>query len=571
MTCSTDSLGLWKQALPVPYASLIELGMTEDEIQDSWERRPLHWTSHTEQQEGSWFSVEHAARAIRAVESFKHTKGRWGGTPLRLQTWQKVWVIFPIFGWVYHDTEVDRTIRVIRSVWVEVPRKAGKSTLSSGIALTLLLADREMGAEVYAAAGSLEQAGRVAEDCKRMAQTSKAVRGRVEVLRSVIRVPRTGGVFRPLSKVAETAHGLNVSGAIVDEVHVHKSRDLIDAIETGTGARDQPLIVYITTADEGTEGSIYDEKHTYTLRCAERVVTDPGHYGVIWAAPADADPFAEETWRRANPGLGISPSLSYLRREANKAKATPSYLPTFLRLSLNRRMRAATRWLDQPMWDANAGTVDDKKFRYRRAWGGVDLSAVSDFSAWQLVVESRQPGVELEIVSRFWLPEERVDELEAQLNMPLRQWARDGHLTLTEGDAVDYDTIERQIIDDCRRLDVQRISYDRMFAGQMVQRLEKKTRGVDVIPVAQTYLGMSPGSKELERLLREGRIKHGANPILRWMALCCEVYVDGNDNMRPVKPDRNKSSSRIDGIAATVMALDGYVRRPIRKPRAASS
>lgn len=403
-----------------------------------------------------------------------------------------------------------------------------------------------------------------------MALTSKPVRGRVEVLRSVIRVPKTGGIFRPLSKVAETAHGLNVSGAIVDEVHVHKSRDLIDAIDTGTGARDQPLVVFITTADEGIEGSIYDERHTYVLRCAQHVVVDPGQYGVIWAAPDDADPFDPETWKRANPGLGVSPSLAYLQREANKARATPSYLPTFLRLSLNRRMRAATRWLPQELWDANSAPVS-RTMGKRRAWGGVDLSAVSDLSAWVLVVESRKPGIELEIIPRFWLPEERVDELTAQLSMPLREWAADGYLTLTEGDAVDYDTIERQILADCRRLSVQRISFDRMFAGQMVQRIDKKTRGLDVVPVAQTYLGMSPGAKELERLLREGRIIHGGHPILRWNALCTEIYTDGNDNIRPVKPDRKKSSARIDGIAASVMALDGYVRRPVRKARAASA
>jgi phage terminase large subunit-like protein len=568
-TFSTDEFD--PDSLPVPYEALIELGMTDEEIRDAWERRPLVNAMQAHAREGAYFSVEHAARALKAIESFKHTKGRWGNSPLKLQTWQKVWVVFPIFGWLWYDPEVERDVRVIRSVWIEVPRKAGKSTLSSGIGLALLLADREVGAEVYAAAGSLEQARRVYEDAKRMAETSKAVRGRVEILRNVLRVPRTGGVFRALSKIAETAHGLNVSGAIIDEVHVHKSRDLVDAIETGTGARDQPLIVFITTADEGEEGSIYDEKHTYTRRVAEGVVTDPGHYGVIWAAPEDADPFAEETWRRANPGLGVSPSLSYLRREAEKAKSTPSYFPTFCRLSLNRRMRSSIRWLPMPLWDANAGMVDEKKFRYRRAWGGVDLSAVSDLSAWVLAVESRQPGVELELVSRFWLPEERVDELEAQVQMPLRQWAREGWLTLTEGDAIDYGTIEKQIIADCRRLNVQRVSYDRMFAGQLVQRVDQKTKGVDVVPVAQTYLGMSPGSKELERLLREGRVKHGGNPILRWNAACVEIYADGNDNIRPRKPDRHQSKARIDGIAAAVMALDGYVRRPLKKSRAASA
>jgi phage terminase large subunit-like protein len=568
-TFSTDEFD--PSSLPVPYDALLELGMTDEEIRDAWERRPLVNAFQAHEREGAYFSVAHAARALKAIESFKHTKGRWGNSPLKLQTWQKVWVVFPIFGWLWYDDEVGRDVRVTRSVWIEVPRKAGKSTLSSGIGLALLLADREVGAEVYAAAGSLEQARRVYEDAKRMAETSKAVRGRVEILRNVLRVPRTGGVFRALSKIAETAHGLNVSGAIIDEVHVHKSRDLVDAIETGTGARDQPLIVFITTADEGEEGSIYDEKHTYTRRVAEGVVKDPGHYGVIWAAAEDADPFAEETWRRANPGLGVSPSLSYLRREAEKAKSTPSYFPTFCRLSLNRRMRSSTRWLPMPLWDENAGTVDEKRFRYRRAWGGVDLSAVSDLSAWVLAVESRQPGVELELISRFWLPEERVDELEAQLQMPLRQWARDGFLTLTEGDAIDYGAIEKQIIADCRRLNVQRVSYDRMFAGQLVQRVDQKTKGVDVVPIAQTYLGMSPGSKELERLLREGRVKHGGNPILRWNAACVEIYADGNDNIRPRKPDRHQSSARIDGIAAAVMALDGYVRRPIKKARAASA
>jgi phage terminase large subunit-like protein len=563
-TFSTDDL-------PVPYDALIELGLSPEEIQEAAKSRPLVLAHQAHMQPGAYFNVDAARRAIKATESFKHTKGRWGASPLKLAPWQIVWVIAPVFGWLWYDPEIEREVRVIRSVWIEVPRKNGKSTLSSGIGLTLLLADREHGAEVYAAAGSLPQAERVFDDAKRMALTSNAVKGRVEVLRGVIRVPRTGGVFRALSKIAETAHGLNVSGAIVDEVHVHKKRDLVDAIETGTGARDQPLVVFITTADEGEEGSIYDEKHTYTRRLSEGVIDDPGHYGVIWAAEESDDPFDEATWYKANPGLGTSPSLAYMRREASKAKSTPSYFPTFCRLSLNRRMRAATRWLPMPLWDANAGTVDDKRFRYRKAWGGVDLSAVSDMSAWVMAVESRQPGVELELVARFWLPEERVDELEQQLQVPLRLWVREGWIQLTEGDAIDYGAIERQIIEDCRRLNVQRISYDRMFAGQLVQRVDHKTRGVDLVPVAQTYLGMGPGSKELERMLREGKIRHGGNPVLRWHASCVEILTDGNDNFRPVKPDRQKSSSRIDGIAAAVMAMDGYVRRPLKKARAASA
>lgn len=565
------SLPTWAPQLPVPYVSLLDLGMTPEEIADAWNRRPEHVACQAPDHPGAYFSVEHASRAVRAIESFKHTKGRWAGTPLKLQTWQRVWVIAPLFGWVYRDEEIDRTVRVIRTAWVEIPRKAGKSTLSSGISLTLLLADREGGPEVYAAAGSLEQAGRVAEDCKRMALTSNAVRARVKVQSRLIKVPHTGGLFRPLSKIAETAHGLNVSGGVIDEVHTFKSRDLVDAIETGVGARDQPLIVFITTADEATEGSIYDEKHTFTRRLADGTVHDPQTYGVIWCAPEGADPFAEETWRRANPGLGVSPSLSYIRREAAKAKASPSYLPTFLRLSLNVRSRSATRWLTDALWDANAKPVLRNRMRYRRVWGGLDLSAVSDMSAWVMLVESRQKGVELEVVPKFYLPEDRIDDLERQTLMPLKEWAKAGLLTLTEGDAIDYGVIEGDVLSDCMKLDVQRISYDRMFAGQTVQRLQSETRGVEVTPVAQTYLGMSPGCKEIERLLREGRIAHGGDPILRWHAMSTEIMTDTGDNIRPVKPDRTKASARIDGIAAMAMAMDGYIRRPLKKARALSA
>jgi phage terminase large subunit-like protein len=571
-TPSTDRLSLAdvEDGLPAPRAALHELGMSDEEIADALLSRPLVTAFQMPEQPGAWFDVAAARRAVAAIESFKHTKGRWGGSFLKLAGWQKLWVILPVFGWLWDDPELGRPVRVVRSCWIEVPRKNGKSTLSSGIGLTLLMADRETGAEVYAAAGSLEQAKRVFDDAKRMAQTSKAVKGRAEVLTSVIRVPRTGGVFRALSRIAETAHGLNVSGAVIDEVHVHKSRDLIDAIETGTGARDQPLIVFITTADDAQEGSIYDEKHAYTRKVAENTVQDPAHYGVIWAADETDDPFDERTWRRANPGLGVSPTLTYLRREANKAQATPSYYPTFLRLSLNIREKASTRWIDVRSWDRVAGMVDRSDLKGRRAWGGLDLSAVSDLSAWILAVESKQPGVEVELVSRFWLPSERLDDLQRHLQVPLSQWAREGYLELTEGDAVDYDTIERRILEDCRHFDVQWIGYDRMFAGQLVQNVDRDTkRGVKVTPITQTFLGLSPACKELDRLLLEDRIRHGGHPILRWMAGCVETIADGNDNYRPTKPDRRKSQARIDGIAATVMGLDGYLRRPKAKSKVA--
>jgi phage terminase large subunit-like protein len=554
-------------ALPVPRDALLELGLTEEQIDEALERRPLVVAFQADKHPGAWFDADRARKALRAIGAFKHTKGRWAGVSMRLgeglDPWQVVWVLAPIFGWVYHDAEIDRVVRVVRSAWVEIPRKNGKSTFASGISGVLLLADGEAGAEVYNAAGSTLQAGRVFDDAKRMLMTSPAARKRVEPLKEVVRVPQTGGILRVLSRVAETAHGLNVSGGIIDEVHTLRlRRALVEAIETGTGARDQPLVIFITTADEAEEGTIYDEKHTYTRNVANGIVTDPGHYGVIWAAEPADDPFSEDTQRRANPGAGKSPTWAYLRREAEKAQNTPSYFPTYCRLTLNLRMREQIKWLDLKKWDALNGEVDRSALSGRRAWGGLDLSAVSDFTAWTVWVESNRPGAELDLLSRFWIPEDRVEDLERKLLVPLSKWVAEGLVELTEGDVIDYSAIKSAVIGDCRHFDMQRVSYDRMFAGQMVQELDSEVRGVEIVPVAQTYSGLSPACKELERLLGAGLFRHGGNPVLRWMASVVEVRNDGADNIRPVKPDRKQSSTRIDGIQAAVTGLDGIVRAP---------
>lgn len=551
--------------LPAPREALLDLGLTEEQVADAEAHPPLVVASQADKHPGAWFDVDRARKALKAIGAFKHTKGRWAGVSMRLgeglDPWQVVWVLAPIFGWVYHDAEIDRVVRVVRSAWIEIPRKNGKSTFASGISGVLLLADGEAGAEVYNAAGSTLQAGRVFEDAKRMILTAPAARKRVEPLKEVVRVPATGGILRVLSRVAETAHGLNVSGGIIDEVHTLRlRRALVEAIETGTGARDQPLVIFITTADEAEEGTIYDEKHNYTRNVANGVVVDTGHYGVIWAAEPSDDPFAESTMAKANPGAGKSPTWAYLRREAAKAQSTPSYFPTYCRLSLNLRMREQVKWLDLKKWDALDGAVDRAALRGRRAWGGLDLSAVSDFTAWATWVEANRPGAELDLLARFWIPEDRVEDLERKLMVPLSQWVADGWVETTEGDVIDYAAVKAAVIGDCNHFDMQRVSYDRMFAGQMVQELDAETRGVEVVPVAQTYMGLSPACKELERLLGAQAFRHGGNPVLRWMASVVEVRNDGSDNIRPVKPDRKQSSTRIDGIQAAVTGLDGIVR-----------
>lgn len=551
--------------LPVPYDALVELGMSHEQILDGAERAPLIKGFQADQHPDAWFDVPRARKALRAIGAFKHTKGRWAGLPMKLgeglDPWQVVWIMAPVFGWVYYDAEIDVVVRVIRTVWIEIPRKNGKSTLTSAISGVMLLADGEAGAEVYNAAGSALQAGRVFEDAKRMLQTSRAAAKRIEPLKDVVRVPKTGGILRVLSRVAETAHGLNVSAATIDEVHTLKlRRALVEAIETGVGARDQPLIVFITTADEAEEGTIYDEKHTYTRNVANGIVKDPAHYGVIWAADETDDPFSEATQKKANPGYGKSPTKAYLQREALKAQSSPTYFPTYCRLSLNLRMRSQTRWLDLKKVDALMGDVDRAGLRGRRAWAGLDLSAVSDFTAWAVWAESRRPGYELELMTHYWVPGERVEDLQKQLMVPLQDWIDQGFVTATEGDVIDYGAVKAKAIGDCRHFDMQRVSYDRMFAGQLVQDLDEELNGVEIAPVAQTFMGLSPACKEVERLIGAQSVWIQQNPVTRWMASVVEVKNDGLDNIRPVKPDRQKSVTRIDGIQAAVTGLDGRLR-----------
>lgn len=562
--------GVVSEKLPAPYEALIELGLTHEQIVEASEREPLVVACQADKHPGAWFDVDRVRRALRALGEFKHTKGRWAGVPLRLgeglDSWQVVWVLAPVFGWVYHDPEIDKVVRVIRSAWIEIPRKNGKSTFASGISGVLLLADGEMGAEVYNAAGSTTQAGRVFDDAKRMLQTSRAASSRIEPLKEVVRVPKTGSILRVLSRVAETAHGLNVSGATIDEIHTLRlQRKLVEAIETGTGARDQPLIIFITTADEAEEGTIYDEKHMYTRNVANAIIQDPRFYGVIWAAEETDDPFAESTWRKANPGLGKSPTLAYMRDQALKAQSSPSAFPAFCQLSLNLRKRNQSRWVNLDKWDAVGQAADRTALRGRRAWGGLDLSAVADFTAWSVWVESNRPGFEVDLFTRFWVPAEKVIELQQQLQVPLQKWIDDGWITATEGDVIDYTSVKSAVLGDCKHFNMQRVSYDRMFAGQLVQELDAELKGIELAPVAQTFLGLSPACKEMERLWTSGAMRHEQNPVMRWMASVVEVKNDGLDNIRPVKPDRKKSSSRIDGFQAAVTGLDGIVRTSLKK------
>lgn len=527
------------------------------------------------------YSRRRVERVVKSLGKLSHIKGEWARHPLALFDWQVFYEIAPVFGLIDEETGY----RIIRTAWFEKPRKNGKSTECSGLGLYLAFADGEEGAEVYAAARDKGQAQIVFSPAKTMAERSPELRKKLGVrgiTKGYLTNPSTTSIFRPLAAdMGGNLHGLNVHGGIVDEVHVHRTPDTIDALETGTGSRTQPLVIFITTADEGKTGSIYDTKRTYVEHLAARVISDRSFYGVVFAATEQQlqkDPFSDEALTHANPGIGYTVGLEYLRTKAREASNSPAQLNRYLRLHLGKRTKTTIAWLPVAQWDIAAGSVLPEHFKDRTAYLGFDLSSTTDFTAavWIAPLDTVEEG--FLVWAQFWIPEERVDELARMTGVPLREWNKAGWITFTEGNVVDYARFRADVSAETDRLGctVSEVAYDPWNATETVQEMQNE--GHTMIPTRQGYLTLNAPAKEIERLVfgstpEAPLLRHGGNPVLRWMASCVEVMQDPAGNIKPSKPDKRKSANRIDGIAALVNAMSRAMLRtaPKRKRRAGGS
>ncbi|GGV86753.1 terminase [Streptomyces griseoloalbus] len=520
---------------------------------------------------GTWFDPQAVERVLKFFLLLKQLIGRHAGREFRLLDWQVRYLIAPVFGLKRPDG-----YRVIRTVWFEIPRKNGKSTICSGLGLYLAFADREQGAEVFAAAGDREQANIVFRAAANMASGSPPLKkrlGRRGIQRKLLEHPGTHSIFRALSSEGLRAHGLNVHGGIIDEVHVHKNPDVVDALETGTGSRTQPLIVFITTADDGAEaGSIYATKREEIETLAGGHAEDPTVWGVVFGADdqaEDFDPFSEDTLRTANPGYGVTVLADYLAGKAAQAARSPQQLNRYLRLHLNVRTKQTTRWLRMEDWDASARTrtgvpiaVELADLEGRQCYGGLDLSSTTDmtsFSLWFPPEDPEDPAEPHIWVPFFWLPEDRIKELMRRTKVPLDRWAKTAAhagpaLRLTEGNVVDYRAVRQLVTEDlAERFDILAVGYDRWNATETVKELADS--GLAMEQVSQGYAGLNQPCQQLERLVLSQRIAHGGHPILRWHVDCVGLKTNSDGYVKPVKPDRQTSSKRIDGVASGLNAL----------------
>lgn len=496
---------------------------------------------------GAKFDPERVDKVLRAFGLLRHTKGKWAGKPLKPDPWQVAYILAPVFGWVRFDEDAERWVRVIRELYVDIPRKNGKSTTLGGIAIYMTAADGESGAEVIAAATTTAQAGFVFAPIKAMCDKAPALKGHLKAFAGRIVHDASASYFQAISSVADAQHGANIHCAVIDELHVHKSAEMVETLETGTGSRDQPLIATITTADDGRPGTIYARKRKRVEQLAARVLTDPTTYGVVWAADKDDDPFVEATWRKANPGFGISPTRSYLAKEAARAKDSPADLAKFLRLHLGIRTKQETKYLELGPWDTSAGMVNEESLKGRKCFGGLDLASVNDLAAmcWDFPDGDRH-----ELLWRFWLPEDRLKDLNRRTAGEAEVWVREGRLTLTPGNVIDNDFIVQSVVRDSKRFDVQTVGFDRWGANDVVRRLGDE--GLTCVPVGQGYASMSAPLKEILRLVLSKRYIHGGDPVMRWMVDNLAVTMDASGN---VKPDKARAAEKIDGVSAAVTAM----------------
>lgn len=492
-----------------------------------------------------------ADRAVAFINSLKHTKGVWYGKNFELLPWQDK-IVRDLFG-----TLKQNGYRQYNTAYVEIPKKQGKSELAAAIALYLTCGDGEYGAEVYGCAADRQQASIVFDVAVEMINQCPALKKRCKILASqkrIVYLPLKS-FYQVLSAESYTKHGLNVHGVIFDELHAQPNRALYDVMLTGSGdARKQPLYFLITTA--GTDrNSICYEVHQKAKDVMSGKRHDATFYPVIYGIEDDDDWTDEKNWYKANPSLDITVDIDKIRAAFNNAKENPAEENLFRQLRLNQWVKQSIRWMPMDKWSLCSYPIDKERLKGRVCYGGLDLSSTTDITAFVLVFPPEDEDGKYEILPFFWLPEETLELRVRRDHVPYDTWKAKGLIMTTEGNVVHYGFIEKFIEELGTQYNIKEIAYDRWGAVQMVQNLEGM--GFTIVPFGQGYKDMSPPTKELMKLVLEKKIAHGGNEVLEWMVDNIYIKTDPAGN---IKPDKEKSTEKIDGAIAMIMALDRAIR-----------
>lgn len=501
--------------------------------------------------EDSYYDEEMANFAVTFIEQLCHTKGTWAGKKFKLLDWQEQ-IIRDLFG-----TLKPNGYRQFNTAYIEIPKKNGKSELAAAVALLLCCGDGEQRAEIYGCAADRGQATIVFDVAADMVRMCPALNKRCKILTSQKRIlfAPTNSFYQVLSAEAYSKHGFNIHGVVFDELHTQPNRKLFDVMTKGSGdARMQPLYFLITTAGTDTNSICY-ETHQKAKDILEGRKIDPTFYPVIYGAGEDEDWTDPKVWLKSNPSLGETIGMDKVEAACESAKQNPGEENSFRQLRLNQWVKQAVRWMPMDKWDACAFPANEEMLEGRVCYGGLDLSSTTDLTSFCLVFPPEDEDEPYYVLPYFWVPEDTLDLRVKRDHVPYDLWHRQGYLETTEGNVVHYGYIEKFIERLGERFNIRDIAFDRWRATQMSQDLENM--GFTVVPMGQGFASMSPPTKELMKLTLERKIAHGGHPVLRWNMDNIFIRTDPAGN---IKADKAKSTEKIDGAIAMIMALDRAIR-----------
>ncbi len=472
------------------------------------------------------------------------------GEPFILEPWQKA-IVGNLFGW----KRADGTRRYRKAI-IFVAGKNGKTPLAAGISLYLFACEGERGPQIALMAYTREQAGLVWRWAKGFVNLDPFLADQIRAYQYEMRLTADpSSVYKPIAGEEKTVHGLNLSGAIADEIHTFDDPAILNALKTRFASRREPLLVEISTAGWDRESVGYAE-YQYAKGIIAGDIVDPYTLPVIYEADPKDDWTTEAAWRKANPNLGISVSLEYMREKCLEAQASPAFQNTFLQVHLNRWTEQAVRFYPMELWDNQPPRRPLDELDGVVCYGGLDLAEKRDLAGFTLVFPDKQGG--FDVRAWAWLPEETAREREKTDHVPYREWAKAGLVKLTPGDIIDFECVKADILELYSAYRILEIGFDRRFATQLTTQLREQ-RGIACVEIPQTFGHLSEPMKLTLELLKAGKLRHGGNRLLRWQASNTAVVTD-RQNEGLVRPAKGKSNGRIDNIAALIMAVERAIK-----------
>lgn len=490
------------------------------------------------------FNAQRAAVFVDFLQrACRHIKGELAGQHIKLHDWETA-IVGNLFGWLRPDGT-----RRYRKAFIFVPRKNGKTTLVACLVIAVFFGDGEPGAECYAAAADRDQAALLFDVVSGMVQQEPELARQVKIYRREIQMQSSR--LKVLSSEAATKHGLNSHLVVIDELHAHRDGELAEVLKTSQGSRRQPLLIYTTTSDY-ERVSVCNDEHKYASAVRDGVAEDPTYLPVIFEATPEDDWTSPDTWAKANPTYPISPKQEFLAQECSEALAIPSKQNGFKRLYLNIRTAQDVKWLSMEAWRECTHGIDPADLAGRPCYVGLDLAQIEDIAAAALLfdVSDLVPDC-VAVLPLFWIPGDNIAARVKRGRVPYDVWAERGYIKTTPGATISYPTIEADLAALADTYDVRSVRADQWNAKHTADNLEQ-LYGYQVTLTGQHMRDLNSPSKTLEKLVADRKLEHFANPVLEWMAGNAAVDIDNYQNIRPSK---NKSPEKIDGIIATILGL----------------